>query len=78
MNDYRLIALDLDGTLTNAEKKITPRTLSALLEAQRQGKRVILASGRPPYGIIPLAEELELEKYGGFILSYNGGKLINW
>lgn len=78
MNDYRLIALDLDGTLTNAEKKITPRTLSALLEAQLQGKRVILASGRPPYGIIPLAEELELEKYGGFILSYNGGKLINW
>ena len=78
MNDYRLIALDLDGTLTIAEKIINPHTLSALLEAQRQGKRVILASGRPPYGIIPLAEQLEMEKYGGFILSYNGGKLIDW
>lgn len=38
--DYKLIAVDIDGTLTNSRKEITPRTRYALLEAQRQGKRV--------------------------------------
>ena len=44
---YEIIVLDLDGTLTNREKIITPRTKAAIMEAQRRGKRVVLASGRP-------------------------------
>ena len=36
--DYKIIVLDLDGTLTNREKKITPRTRAALMEAQEAGK----------------------------------------
>ena len=66
--EYKLIALDLDGTLTNSEKRITPRTKAALMEAQKRGVRLVLASGRPTFGIMPLAEELELARYGGFIL----------
>lgn len=75
--DYNMIVLDLDGTLTNRDKVITPRTKMALMKAQEQGKIVILASGRPTYGIMPLAEELRLKDYGGCILSFNGGKIIN-
>ena len=75
--DYQMIVLDLDGTLTNRDKIITPRTKEALMKAQEQGKIVVLASGRPTYGIMPLAKELELEKYGGYILSFNGGIIIN-
>ena len=74
---YRVLALDLDGTLTNTEKVITPRTKAALQEAARRGVCIVLASGRPTVGIEPLARELELEKYGGCILSYNGGKIID-
>ena len=74
---YRAIALDLDGTLTNHEKVVTPRTRQALLKAQDNGGIIILASGRPTYGIQPVAECLELEKRGGFILSYNGGKIVD-
>ena len=74
---YKMIVLDLDGTLTNSRKEITPRTKQALMQAQAKGIYVVLASGRPTYGIMPLAEELELKKYGGFILSFNGGKIIN-
>lgn len=74
---YRAIALDLDGTLTNHEKVVTPRTRQALLKAQDNGAIIILASGRPTYGIQPVAECLELEKRGGFILSYNGGKIVD-
>lgn len=74
---YKVLALDLDGTLTNSEKIITPRTKAALQEAARRGVCIVLASGRPTVGIQPLARELELEKYGGCILSYNGGKIID-
>ena len=44
---YKAIVLDLDGTLTNNKKEITPLTKEALMSAQRDGMRVILASGRP-------------------------------
>ena len=69
----KLIALDLDGTLTDDKKNITPHTLEALMQVQRQGVRVVLASGRPPFGMRPLARQLHLEQYGGIILCYNGG-----
>ena len=42
-----------------------------------EGKIVVLASGRPTYGVMPLAEELHLEDYGGYILSFNGGIIMN-
>ena len=65
---YQIIVLDLDGTLTNSQKEITPKTKEALMRIQKEGKTVVLASGRPTPGVLPLAEELELEKYGGYIL----------
>jgi len=75
--DYKMIVLDLDGTLTNREKKISPRNREALMEAQKRGKIVVLASGRPTQGVAPLAKELELGKYGSYILSFNGGLITN-
>lgn len=75
---YKLLVLDLDGTLTNSKKEITPNTLLTLTEAQEKGIKIVLASGRPTYGVAPLAEKLQLEKYEGYILSYNGGEIIDW
>ena len=72
---YELIALDLDGTLTNSKKEITPATREALIEIQKAGKKVVLASARPECGVAPLAKELEMDKYGGYILCFNGGKI---
>ncbi len=68
----KVIAVDIDGTLTNDEKKITPRTKEALLAAQRAGIRVIIASGRPSQGLRALGRELELEKHHGMLVSFNG------
>ena len=45
--DYRLLVLDLDGTLTNSKKEISPRNLRTLLRLQQSGVRLVLASGRP-------------------------------
>ena len=75
---YRLLVLDLDGTLTNSKKEISPRNLQTLLRLQESGVRLVLASGRPTYGIAPLAEALQMQKHHGCILSYNGGEIIDW
>lgn len=76
--EYKLLVLDLDGTLTNNKKEITPNTLQTLLDAQKQGLKIVLASGRPTYGIAPLADILQLDTYEGYILAYNGGQIIDW
>ena len=75
---YKLLVLDLDGTLTNSKKVITEHTRTTLIEAQKRGLKIVLASGRPTYGVVPLANQLELDKYEGYILSYNGGEIIDW
>ncbi len=73
----QMIALDLDGTLTNHNKEVTPLTRKALLDAEENGAVLVLASGRPTYGILPVATCLEMEKRGGYILSFNGGKIVD-
>lgn len=73
---YKLLVLDVDGTLLNDEREISKRTLAALLKVQQMGVRIVLASGRPTYGLMPLAKTLELGNYGGFVLSYNDCQII--
>lgn len=73
---YKLLVLDVDGTLLNDERETSKRTLAALLKVQQMGVRIVLASGRPTYGLMPLAKTLELGNYGGFVLSYNGCQII--
>lgn len=68
----------MDGTLTDNRKQITEHTLRTLIDAQERGLKIVLASGRPTYGIVPIAEKLRLKEYGGYILSYNGGEIIDW
>ena len=77
MAEIKVLALDLDGTLTNSQKEVTPRTRAALDAAIAKGVTIVLASGRPTAGVLPLAKELGLDKKGGCILSYNGGKIID-
>lgn len=74
---YNLIALDLDGTLTDGNKRITPHTKETLFKAMDRGVKIILASGRPDIGIAPVAQELELYERGGYILAFNGGRIID-
>lgn len=70
-----MLVLDLDGTLTNSRKELTEPTRKALIEIQEAGKKVVLASGRPINGIVPLAEKLELARFGGYMLSFNGARI---
>lgn len=77
LEETKVLVLDIDGTLTNSEKKITENTKNSIIHIMEEGHIVMLASGRPTPGMRRYAKELELEKYGGYLLSFNGGKIIN-
>lgn len=78
MNNYKLIALDLDGTLNNSKKVITDKTREALIKAQQLGSKIVLASGRPTAGLVREAEILEMKKYNGMFLSFNGARVVEY
>lgn len=75
--EEKVLVLDIDGTLTNSRKEISEATKKAIRGVLERGHRVILASGRPTCGMRRYEEELELEKYGGYLLSYNGGRIVD-
>ena len=74
----KAIVMDVDGTLTNDKKEITPKTREVLLKAQKQGVLLILASGRPTTGLVEMGKVLEMDKNNGLFISYNGSKVINF
>ena len=74
---YKLIALDMDGTLLTTEKKISEKTKVAIKAAEAKGVKIVLASGRPLLGINRSLEELELLKDDDYVLSFNGGLVQN-
>ena len=73
---YKMIVLDLDDTLLKNDGTISGKTKKTLKKVQEDGIKVVLASGSPTFAIEPVANALELEKYGGYIISYNGARII--
>ena len=73
---YKALALDLDGTLINSEKKLSTKNKKAVIEAAQRGVHIILASGRPLFGIEPVAEALELSRVGGNIIDCKTKEVI--
>lgn len=78
MAEYRIIALDLDGTLLTTERTITPKTLDLLLRLQAEGYKVVISTGRPVIGAEPTAVLLHLQENGGYVMAYNGALVIDW
>ena len=74
---YKLIAMDLDGTLNNDRKQIDPPTREALMRAQQRGVRLLLASARPLPGLYRDRDVLRLTEYGGLLMAYNGGMIAD-
>jgi len=61
MADYRLLAIDIDGTLVNSRDELTPATREALALAQAAGIHVVLATGRRYRRVLHLVEPLAIE-----------------
>lgn len=74
---YKVAAFDLDGTLLNSKKTINASTYEAIKELREKGVSVVLASGRHPRGIIPVAEDLNLIGTDSYLLGFNGGATVD-
>ena len=74
---YKLIALDMDGTLLREDKTISSITQEAIQKAKEKGVKIVLASGRPVEGIQRYLEQLNLISGEDFVVSYIGAIVQN-
>jgi hypothetical protein len=58
---YRLLAIDIDGTLVNSRDELTPATREALIRAGKAGIQVVLATGRRYSRTLHLVAPLEID-----------------
>ncbi|WP_297952185.1 Cof-type HAD-IIB family hydrolase [uncultured Lactobacillus sp.] len=73
MDEIKLIAIDIDGTLANSKKEITPAVKKAVLMAQEQGKQIVICTGRPLSGAQRYLNELGLNGQDDqYVVSFNG------
>lgn len=69
---YKLIAIDMDGTLLNDRHEVPEDVKYTLAEAKKQGIKIVLCSGRPIGGIQSYIKALNLNQEGDFAIAYNG------
>jgi HAD superfamily hydrolase (TIGR01484 family) len=72
MPKYRLLALDMDGTLLDDEQRISPENREWIGRAREAGVTVIFATGRGYQSLLPYAEELNLDSP---IVAVNGSEI---
>lgn len=69
----KILFLDLDGTLLNSQREISPGNRAALQKALAAGHRVVINTGRPLASAIKQNERLGLTQDGCYVISFNGG-----
>ncbi|MBP1968577.1 Cof subfamily protein (haloacid dehalogenase superfamily) [Virgibacillus natechei] len=74
---YKLVAIDIDGTLLNSRNEITKEVNDAIQAAKENGVSVVLCTGRPIFGINPFIEELKLNNEADFAITFNGALVQN-
>lgn len=73
----KILFTDLDGTLLNDQKEITPGNRAAISEALAAGHKIVIATGRPLASARIQAERLGLTKEGCYAITYNGGLIYD-
>ena len=68
----KLIAIDIDGTLVNNNREITPEVFEAIQKAKAAGVKIVIATGRPLLGVQNILEALNLLDAGDYVITYNG------
>lgn len=64
--------MDMDGTLLDPNNRILSETKDVLMNIQKKGIPLVLASGRSYTRLMPYAEELHMKEYGGYLVEING------
>ena len=70
---YRLIAVDMDGTLLNSEHQVTERNKQAIIDVINAGKLFVISTGRPPHGVKFVMDMIDADL--PFIM-YNGALVM--
>ena len=73
----KMIALDMDNTLLNSQKEISPRNEAVLKRLHEQGIKIVLCTGRPINAIWPYIEQLGLTTADDSTITFNGGLVVN-
>ena len=68
----KAIIMDMDGTLLNSDNEISDATQNKLIDLEKQGVTLILASGRSYNRLYPYAKQLKMDQYGGYLLEVDG------
>ncbi|WP_455538530.1 sugar-phosphatase [Terrisporobacter sp.] len=74
---YKLIALDIDGTLINSSHQITENVKQTIKKAKQKGVKIVLCTGRPLKGIESFLDELNLKEEGDYAATFNGALIQN-
>lgn len=70
---YKLIAVDIDGTLLNSKGELTQKTKEKIVEAVNEGVVFTISTGRPIQGVMPLVEKIGLDIP---LITYNGSMVL--
>ncbi|EHK2486720.1 sugar-phosphatase [Listeria monocytogenes] len=73
---YKIIAIDIDGTLLNDAHEITPAVRDSIKAAKEKGVKVVLCTGRPFAGIKKSLIELDLLDVGDYAITFNGAVVL--
>ena len=71
---YKLIAIDLDGTLLNSYGDVSDENKKAIENAKNRGIEVVLTSGRMSASVMSIAEEVGADNY---MISGNGALIYD-
>ena len=74
---YKMVAIDMDGTLLRTDRTISERTKKTIEKAIAKGVKIVLASGRPMDGIEKYLQELNLVSEEDYVIGFNGALVQN-
>lgn len=76
-NTIKLIAIDLDDTLLDKDKRISKENIEAIKYATSKGIKVVITTGRPYFRIINFLKTLDLYNEDSYVITYNGSLISN-
>jgi Cof subfamily protein (haloacid dehalogenase superfamily) len=73
---YKLIVIDLDGTLLNDQHRVSVRTKAAIASVLEKGIKVVFASGRSQKGIFKVIDDLGIDTFLDYAICFNGANVL--
>ncbi len=78
MKDVKMILCDIDGTLLDDHRKITPATLEAISKLKEHGILFGIATGRSPIAVKQLLGDWGVEAYTDILMGFNGSQYFDY